>query len=70
MGAGALGITLDDFNGDEFDHTDLDFLHGGSLYTTQTGARPILSNPVKEALKIGEKSLKKNLSKTIHVLSM
>lgn len=28
MGAGSLGATLDDFSGDNIDHTDLDFLHG------------------------------------------
>lgn len=46
MGAGALGMTIDDFNGDNFDHGDLDFIHGGSLSITQTGSRPILSNPI------------------------
>lgn len=46
MGAGALGATVDDFNGDNFDHSDLDFIHGGSISITQTGRRPILSNPV------------------------
>ncbi len=45
MGAGALGMTIDDFNGDNFDHGNLDFIHGGSLSITQTGSRPILSNP-------------------------
>src|SRR5699024_7226537 len=46
MCAGALGATVDDFNGDNFDHSDLDFIHGGSISITQTGRRPILSNPV------------------------
>ncbi|MFD1864809.1 GMC family oxidoreductase [Planococcus chinensis] len=46
MGAGALGMTIDDFNGDNFDHGDLDFIHGASLSMTQTGNRPILSNPI------------------------
>ncbi|WP_010648010.1 GMC family oxidoreductase [Oceanobacillus massiliensis] len=46
MGAGALGATVDDFNGDNFDHSDLDFIHGGSLSITQTGRRPIANNPV------------------------
>jgi gluconate 2-dehydrogenase alpha chain len=46
MGAGALGMTVDDFNGDNFDHGDLDFIHGASLSMTQTGNRPILSNPI------------------------
>jgi gluconate 2-dehydrogenase alpha chain len=46
MGAGALGMTIDDFNGDNFDHGDLDFIHGASLSITQTGSRPILFNPL------------------------
>src|SRR5690606_7529381 len=46
MGAGALGMTVDDFNGDSFDHSDLDFIHGASLSITQTGSRPILHNPI------------------------
>ncbi|WP_211653073.1 GMC family oxidoreductase [Planococcus alpniumensis] len=46
MGAGALGMTIDDFNGDSFDHNDLDFVHGGSISMTQTGSRPIASNPL------------------------
>ncbi|KAB7706197.1 GMC family oxidoreductase [Bacillus aerolatus] len=46
MGAGALGATVDDYNGDNFDHSDLDFIHGGSLSITQTGIRPIQNNPV------------------------
>ncbi|EIM07241.1 gluconate 2-dehydrogenase flavoprotein [Planococcus antarcticus DSM 14505] len=44
MGAGALGMTVDDFNGDSFEHGDLDFIHGASLSITQTGSRPILAN--------------------------
>lgn len=46
MGAGALGMSIDDFNGDNFDHSDLDFIHGGSISITQTGNRPIATNPV------------------------
>ena len=46
MGAGALGMSIDDFNGDNFDHEDLDFLHGGNITVTQLGARPIVTNPV------------------------
>ncbi|MGE7912309.1 GMC family oxidoreductase [Lysinibacillus xylanilyticus] len=45
MGAGSLGVSLDDYNGDNFDHNDLDFIHGGNIALTQTGARPIGSNP-------------------------
>jgi len=45
-GAGSLGVTLDDYNGDNFDHTDLKFIHGGSISLSQTGMRPIANNPV------------------------
>ncbi|MFC3038732.1 GMC family oxidoreductase [Virgibacillus xinjiangensis] len=46
MGAGALGASVDDYNGDNFDHSDLDFIHGGVMSITQTGRRPIANNPV------------------------
>lgn len=46
MGAGALGAEISDFNGDNFDHSNLNFLHGAGIRFTQTGARPIATNPV------------------------
>ncbi|SEH11905.1 gluconate 2-dehydrogenase alpha chain [Natronorubrum sediminis] len=48
MGAGALGAAFDDINGDNFDHEDEEFLHGGSVSISQTGERPIANNPVPE----------------------
>lgn len=45
-GAGSLGMTLDDYNGDNFDHTNVNFIHGGIISYTQTGLRPIQNNPV------------------------
>ncbi|CAI6075911.1 GMC family oxidoreductase [Cohnella sp. JJ-181] len=45
-GAGALGVTLDDYNGDNFDHSDLKFIHGAAISLSQTGMRPIANNPV------------------------
>ncbi|XID94768.1 GMC family oxidoreductase [Paenibacillaceae bacterium WGS1546] len=45
MGAGALGSSLDDFNGDNFDHSDLNFLHGANIRYTQAGFRPIAFQP-------------------------
>jgi gluconate 2-dehydrogenase alpha chain len=44
MGAGALGMAIDDFNGDSFDHSNLGFIHGGNISITQTGSRPIATN--------------------------
>ncbi|QKY68727.1 GMC family oxidoreductase [Lentibacillus sp. CBA3610] len=46
MGAGSLGATVDDYNGDNFDHSELDFIHGGSISTKQYGRRPIQNNTV------------------------
>ncbi len=41
VGAGALGMTIDDFNGDNFDHSALDFIGGGFIQVLNTGGRPI-----------------------------
>ncbi len=41
MGAGSAGIAVNDFDADVFDHSELDFLRGGSLYTVCYGFRPM-----------------------------
>jgi gluconate 2-dehydrogenase alpha chain len=46
MGAGALGMVIDDFNGDNFDHTGLGFVGGGYITLNTIGGRPILTRPV------------------------
>jgi len=46
MGSGALGVALDDFNGDNFDHTGMDFIGGAVMQQSTTGARPIQYHPV------------------------
>lgn len=43
-GAGALGIEIPEYAGDNFDHSDLNFLHGAGIRTTQYGNRPIAKN--------------------------
>jgi len=48
MGAGALGMMLNDFNGDNFDHSGLGFIGGGYVGLMQTGARPIETHPTPE----------------------
>ncbi|MEK3889901.1 GMC family oxidoreductase [Bacillus sp. FSL K6-3431] len=58
MGAGSLGQVVDDFNGDNFDHSDLDFIHGGSLVVSQSGFRPIASNPVPPGTPLWGKEFK------------
>jgi gluconate 2-dehydrogenase alpha chain len=48
IGAGAHGMLIDEFNGDNFDHTGLGFIGGGFLGIVQTGARPIETHPTPE----------------------
>jgi gluconate 2-dehydrogenase alpha chain len=48
IGAGALGMIVDDFNGDNFDHTGKGFIGGGYLGVVNTGARPIESHPTPD----------------------
>jgi gluconate 2-dehydrogenase alpha chain len=43
MGSGALSMAIDDYNADNFDHSGLGFLGGGSITSGQSGARPIQS---------------------------
>jgi gluconate 2-dehydrogenase alpha chain len=45
MGTGSVGQVIDDFNGDNFDHAGLGFLHGGSIAVGNSGARPISYHP-------------------------
>jgi gluconate 2-dehydrogenase alpha chain len=46
VGSGALGMTIDDFNGDNFDHSKLGFIGGGAITGSMTGGRPIQHRPV------------------------
>jgi gluconate 2-dehydrogenase alpha chain len=48
MGAGALGTVIDDFNTDNFDHSDLGFVGGGYIACTQYHGRPVESLPVPD----------------------
>ena len=46
IATGAHGMIIDDYNGDNFDHTGLGFVGGGYMGVGQTGARPIQTRPV------------------------
>ena len=46
IASGAHGMFIDDFNGDNFDHTGLGFVGGGYMGAGQTNARPIQTRPV------------------------
>ncbi|MBW8784537.1 MAG: GMC family oxidoreductase [Novosphingobium sp.] len=48
IGAGAHGMVVDEFNGDNFDHSGLGFIGGGYISVLQTGARPIQTHPTPE----------------------
>jgi gluconate 2-dehydrogenase alpha chain len=48
IGAGAHGMLIDEYNGDNFDHSGLGFIGGGYMGTVQTGARPIETHPTPE----------------------
>jgi gluconate 2-dehydrogenase alpha chain len=41
IGAGALAHSIDDFNGDNFDHADHDFIGGANALVHSTNGRPI-----------------------------
>ncbi|KGD70404.1 GMC family oxidoreductase [Tatumella morbirosei] len=41
IGGGALGVQIDDFNGDNFDHSDLNFIGGAGIMGYSTNGRPI-----------------------------
>ncbi len=41
MAAGGMGMTIDEFNGDNFDHSGLGFIGGGFFQAATSGSRPI-----------------------------
>ncbi|PDQ20964.1 GMC family oxidoreductase [Mesorhizobium sanjuanii] len=45
IAAGALGQTIDDYNGDAFDHGALDFVGGSGINCIPTNGRPIGTRP-------------------------
>src|SRR5699024_10223097 len=61
MGAGALGATFSDFQADHFDHSDLDFIHGGQVELRQYGDGAISSNNVRMIRQNGGRNLRKTL---------
>lgn len=45
IGAGALGVGIDEYNGDNFDHSGLGFIGGGYIACWDTNGRPIEHHP-------------------------
>ena len=62
-GAGALGAVLDDYNGDNIDNSDTDFLHGFNLFYFQDGAGAIANNLVPQGTPLWGKEFKE---KSLH----
>ena len=46
MASGAIGMCIDEFNGDNFDHGPLGFVGGGYMGQVQTDGRPIETTQV------------------------
>jgi gluconate 2-dehydrogenase alpha chain len=62
--AGSLGVALDDYNGDNFDHAGLGFVGGGSITNAYTGARPISTRPVAPGTPRWGAAWKKSVAET------
>ena len=45
IGAGSLGMVVDEFNGDNFDHSGIGFIGGGYIAQWTTNGRPIETHP-------------------------
>jgi len=70
-GAGSLGMEVPDWNGDNFDHSNLKFIHGAGIRISQTGQRPIASNSVPEGTPVWGKDFKaKSIKYANSVLSV
>jgi gluconate 2-dehydrogenase alpha chain len=71
IGAGALGMICDEWNGDNFDHSGLGFIGGGYVGVVQTGARPIETHPLPDGTpKWGsafKQAIAKNYLKTMSI---
>ena len=60
IGTGSLGSAYNDFNADNFDHSNLDFIHGGQIEMHLFGNEPIANNPVPMGTPNWGKEFKKN----------
>ncbi|HEY5305052.1 MAG TPA: GMC family oxidoreductase [Pseudolabrys sp.] len=47
IASGAIGMVIDEFNGDNFDHSQVGFVGGGYLTYAQTNGRPITTTPTR-----------------------
>ena len=68
--AGAIGMCIDEFNGDNFDHGPLGFIGGGYMGQVQTNGRPIEQTDVRPGTPAWgaawKKGVRDNYRSTIH----
>ncbi|MBP1849138.1 GMC family oxidoreductase [Rhizobium halophytocola] len=64
IAAGALGMTCDDYNGDAFDHSDVDFVGGAGINCVPSSGRPIQSRPTPPGTPAWGKDWKKATAET------
>ena len=62
MGAGALGTTMDDFNGDNYNFEKAGYIGGGGISCSNSGGRPIQSHPTPRVHLGGGRSGRRRLS--------
>lgn len=63
IAAGAAGMAIDDFNGDNIDHGPLGYVGGGYVGAMQPNARPILVRPVPPGTPTWGKQWKRETAK-------
>jgi len=63
MGAGGSALAIDEYNGDNFDHSSLGFIGGGFFNCGSNGARPIEVRPVPQGTPRWGSEWKKAVSK-------
>ena len=56
IASGAIGMCIDEFNGDNFDHSQLGFVGGGYIGQVQTNGRPIETRRCRPARRPGARS--------------
>ncbi|WP_338448224.1 GMC family oxidoreductase [Niallia oryzisoli] len=63
VSTGTLGMTIEDFNADNFDHSKVDFIHGGHIEVRHMMNAPIAFNPVPRGTPLWGKEFKE---KSLH----
>jgi len=66
IGSGAGGKSIDDFNGDNFDHGPVGFLGGSGIVHHRTGGRPIGQSAVPKGAPAWGSEWKRSVQQTYH----